>query len=108
MDAGENDIGSFARERQLVLEEHLNIVESGITEILNQHGKASSPGLPLTRTGALVGLNEHLFHEEIDKGVLDRRIPSYRRSVEMQESPQAARNSCGGGMFLRESPSSPL
>jgi len=104
----EYDVGTTARQRQLVFEEHLDVVEARVAKILDERGQAGRPRFLLARAWPPVRLHCHLLRQEVDERVLDRRIPPYRSAVKMQEQPPGSTKPCGGGMFLHESPSSPL
>lgn len=47
----QNDIGTFAGERELVLEQHLDVVQSGVNQILGEDRQAAGPGSRLCGRG---------------------------------------------------------
>jgi hypothetical protein len=52
---GEDDINPLARQRQLVLDQHLDAAEAGLLEVGGERGQAGVPGAPF-RVGRRVAV----------------------------------------------------
>jgi len=61
--SGEYDIGSFGGQRQVVLEQYFNLLETGLQEVLGEDGQASFPGSDLGGCGASACVVAHLLGE---------------------------------------------
>ncbi len=82
MAAGEDDVGTFARERELVLDHHLDVVESRRDEVGPQRRDAALPRAAFSGTWPLTGTGHHLLGDEVGEVVLDRGEAANRLSVE--------------------------
>jgi hypothetical protein len=47
VDTREHDVGPLAGERKLVLDQHLDLAETGLHEVMGQSREAAPPRLPL-------------------------------------------------------------
>ena len=68
----EDDVGALARERQLVLDQHLDVAESGGHQIRPEGGDAALPGPVLAGGWLAAGAKGHLLGKEVGKVGLDR------------------------------------
>lgn len=59
--ARKEDVGTLARQRQLELDEHLHVVETGGDEVGAQGRDAALPASPLAWRGTASGLYRHLL-----------------------------------------------
>ena len=72
MPPDEHDVGALARERQLVLDEHLDVTEPGGHQVRPQGRDAALPGPVLAGGGCAAGTKGHPLGEEVGKVGLDR------------------------------------
>ncbi|USC17295.1 hypothetical protein KZJ41_10700 [Rhodococcus sp. 11-3] len=63
MRTGEHDVGTLRSEREMVLDQHLDIAKAGIDQILRENRQASAPRLLLGLTWAAAGVKQHLLQQ---------------------------------------------
>jgi hypothetical protein len=66
--AGKDDVGSFGRQREVVLNEHLDVVEASLHEVLGENRQASLPRPDLGRGSATTGVVSHLLGDSHGQG----------------------------------------
>lgn len=74
--AGEDDVRTFRGERQVVLDQDLDVVQAGLDEVLREDREAAFPGGDLGGGGAVAGVVSHLFCQS------DRQRPVHRQRGE--------------------------
>ncbi|GGB91172.1 hypothetical protein GCM10011314_33770 [Knoellia flava] len=73
--AGEDDISTLARERQTVLEKHLDVAQPSVYEVGTQRRDRALPRVTLTGGWAVSNLDSHLLRQSISKMSLECRQP---------------------------------
>ena len=104
MSSREHDVSALRRERQMVLDEYLDLVETSLDEVLREHGKATLPRPDLRRGLPTTGVMSHLLGQSHAQSAVQPKRGETGRRVAKQRLrwvPEAARNeSCGWGRVL--------
>ena len=105
----EDHVGALTGQRELVLNEPLNVGQPSGDQIRTQDGDAAFPRTALTRGWPTSGPNCHLLSDEIGEVMLDGGKAADRLAIQRHKTePQAARSvSCGWGHLLRRKPVGP-
>src|SRR3954454_9742133 len=99
MRAGEDDVDALRRQRKVVLDEDLDLVDTRLHEVMGQNWEAVVPRLDLCRSWPTSGMEGHLPGDPHPQRPLEGKRRQPRGGVAQQRhrtSPQAARiESCG-------------
>ena len=71
--AGQDDVGALARQRQLVLDQHLDATQAGAVEVGGERRKAPLPRATLAGGGTVTGDYGHLLSEPVGQVGLEGR-----------------------------------
>ncbi len=105
----EDDVGTLGRERELVLDEHLDVVESSIEQVRAKGRDAPLPRAALAGGGGVTGLDRHLFGKAVCQMVLERREPPDGGAKKWHgQVPRQHETRAGGGMSFERKPVGPL
>ncbi len=104
MAPGEHDVRAFAGEGQLVLDEHLDVVQAGVEQVCPQGREAAAPGALLGGGRRAPGLDDHLLGQVVRQARLIRGQPSGggAEQVHGQDPKQHESTRAGGGVSVVE------
>ena len=105
MDSGQDHVGPLRGERQLVLDEHLDVVQTGVHEVGAQRRQTPLPGAAFAGGGGVAGLDRHLLGKALGQVVLERREASDGGAKEWHgQAPRQHETRAGGGMSTEGKP----
>lgn len=70
--ARQDSVRPLGRQRQLVLQQHLDVAQTGLKEHIRQAGQASLPRTDLRRRRAVSGPVQHLLEQHLRQGAVRR------------------------------------
>ncbi|MEV0794590.1 hypothetical protein [Kribbella sp. NPDC050459] len=73
MAARKHDIGALRRQREVVFDEHLDLAEPGLLEVLSQHRQTPLPRPDLCRRRPATGMEVHLLSDPQGELLLERK-----------------------------------
>jgi hypothetical protein len=105
VDAGEDNIGALRGQRQLILDEHLDVAQTGIHEVLREHGKATFPRPHLSRCRASAGLIKDLLEQPLCHRIRSRSLRQRGSGIaeRQRRSPGSTNRFVRVGAHLRRS-----